>query len=203
MSNKGDQIQRYPLPFSSNIRASDMYRNMKFGEKVSTEAAEQYLRSVTVAIFGSPSRGPSDSEKGERKLLGSGFFFDTNMHLLTCAHVINGYEDLTIVFAADPDKSWRVTVESADNEVDLALLSISPSEVGGMKNHSLDFIHTVHEMRMGQVTFCAGFPCFAAQQETNPLFQISRGSFTLIPTVHSFVVSNITDYGCSGGHIYT
>jgi S1-C subfamily serine protease len=185
------------IQFTPNIRAVDFFQSLAFGEEISMQAAEQYLRSVTVAIFGTKEVG----EERQFHHLGSGFFFDSSPHLLTCAHVIKNASDLLIKFANDPQQSYPVIVEAADIGTDLALLRID--QVSQDFRHQIDFIRILREGRIGDITYCGGYPAEAEQLEKDVKFQVTKGNFTLIPATHSYVVSNQTDHGCSGGPCVT
>jgi hypothetical protein len=63
----------------------------------------------------------------------------------------------------------------------------------------MDYIRMARSVSVGYLTYCGGFPEETSQTAQKINFQMTSGYLSMIPEAHQYVVSNITDSGCSGG----
>ena len=127
--------------------------------QVSFVSAANAVRPSVVSIVTDkvgPAAGADSSSPGlvESRALGSGFVIDTLGHILTCNHVVAGYEDVTVRFS--DDQTYRgsdVAVVGVDPITDLAVIQVkakrafTPAALGSSA-----------ELEIGQPVMAMGSP---------------------------------------------
>lgn len=87
--------------------------------------AVKAVRPAVVSIVTDRVTARPDSGMGAARSLGSGFLIDTLGHIITCNHVVAGYEELTVKFADGTScEGGEVVVVGRDPATDLAVLRV-------------------------------------------------------------------------------
>jgi putative serine protease PepD len=92
----------------------------------STTVSEIYKRTsdavVEITVGAAAAASPFGGDGGTQQAQGSGFVYDTEGHVITNQHVVDGAESVTVKFANG--KSYPATVVGGDPSTDIAVIDV-------------------------------------------------------------------------------
>jgi S1-C subfamily serine protease len=121
---------------------------------------------------------------------GTGFLFCDQFFILTCEHVIHGFQSIQIQFHAHGNASMECNVISSDSDMDLAILKIV-CPAGTPERHPLPFLKCSTSANTGIVAFVGGYP--------GDKFHFTDGIVASSNYPDKLVLTNLSNAGTSGG----
>ncbi|KAI3632512.1 hypothetical protein MIR68_009618 [Amoeboaphelidium protococcarum] len=120
---------------------------------------------------------------------GSAFLFSQKLYLLTCLHVVESADRITVKFNALKQFEYEAEIVHQSSEYDLAVLKLSGYTLE--KDHNLMSIVLARDPEISNCSLCAGM-------NSGGSFDFTAGTVIGRIDQHQFFVSNVTIDGQSG-----